>query len=105
MLLQTPLSRFHIGGILERIGLLNLRWLSPELSTLEDMELLATKAIASGCEFLNMSFHSTSLLPACSPFVRDEQGLQDFIRKIECFLKFAVDKKFEFSGLSGALNE
>jgi len=56
-------SRMHVGGFLERAGMVNLRWLSPELSTGKDMITLARNCLQRGASYLNMTFHSTTLLP------------------------------------------
>lgn len=99
---KPPLSKLRLLGILDRLRLLNFHWLSPELSTGEEMVSLAKRFVKSGHNFLNMSFHSTSLLPGKSPFVRDEADLEIFLNKIEIFLKYAVDNNFQFSPLADA---
>jgi len=98
-------SRLHVTGILERAGIVNLRWLSPELSTGEDMVKLAKTALARGCSFLNMTLHSTALLPGKSPYVQTEADLEKFLGKIEMLLKFAAREGVIFSRLSEALSE
>lgn len=102
---NRPLSRYHFLGILDRLRILNRRWLSPELSSGPDMILLSKKFVQTGHRFLNMSFHSTSLIPGKTPFVRNQQQLEKFLCAIEMFLQFAVDQGMTFSPLSGALEE
>jgi len=92
--------RLHVLGILERAALLNRRWLSPELSTSKDLIRLAESFVAEGHSFLNMSFHSTSLLPGKSPFVKTSSDLSDFMNRIEAFLKYSVSKGYVFSRIS-----
>jgi hypothetical protein len=36
-----------------------------------------------------MFFHSPTLLPACTPFVRSEADVTDFLGRIDGFLAFA----------------
>jgi hypothetical protein len=103
LFLKSPFSRFHILGILERIGMLNRRWLSPELISFSDMIKLSKIFIKSGATYLNLSFHSTTLLPGCTPFVRDKDDLSDFLLKIRKFLEYAKKNNFKFEGISGAL--
>ncbi|OPY00829.1 MAG: hypothetical protein A4E61_01856 [Syntrophorhabdus sp. PtaB.Bin184] len=86
-------------GLLERSRIINLRWLSPEFSSGEDMLLLAERLVRQGTLFLNMYFHSTSLLPGKSPFVRDEKDLQRFLLKIRMFLQHARDAGWKFIAL------
>lgn len=99
---KSPISKLRLLGILDRLGLLNFHWLSPELSTGEEMVRLAKRFVKSGHQFLNMSFHSTSMLPGKSPFVRNKDELNDFMNKIEVFLKYATDNGFEFLPLADA---
>lgn len=99
------LSRYHILGFLDRIGVLNFRWLSPEVSNGVEMIQLSKSFTQRGCDYLNMSFHSTSLLPGRSPFVRNDQELGNFLNNVEMFLQFAVARGMSFRPLSAALEE
>jgi hypothetical protein len=94
------LSRFHILGALDRARLLNLRWLSPEESSGQEMVRLCKNLIHRGCNFLNLCFHSTSLLPGKSPFVLSDSELRSFLGAIESFLAFASSHEMRFLGLS-----
>lgn len=100
-LLATPLlRRLHLIGVLERMGVMNFRWLSPEVSSTADMVTLSRALIAKGCPTLNLSFHSTSLLPGKSPYVRSQRELEAFLHRIQQVLEFAARNNIEFSGLS-----
>jgi hypothetical protein len=99
--LTSPVSRrLHLNGILERIGLLNFRWLSPEVSSAADMITLSRALISKGCTVLNLSFHSTSLLPGLSPYVQSQSDLDHFLHRIEDVLAFAAGNHIKFSTLS-----
>jgi len=102
---KKPHSLYHVLGILDKLRILNHRWLSPELSSGSDMILLSKNFIRLGHRFLNMSFHSTSLLPGKSPFVRNQKQFEKFLHDIEMFLQFAVDQGMTFSPLSAALKD
>jgi hypothetical protein len=52
-----------------------------------------------------MSFHSTTLLPGKSPYVRSEADLDTFLASIEMVLKFAANAGFVFSPLAAALED
>lgn len=96
-----PLSRrLHVLGILDAAGILNRRWLSPELSTGKELIRLTKSFISEGYSFLNMSFHSTSLLPGKSPFVKSREDLSKFLNRIESFLKYSNMKGYVFSKIS-----
>ena len=103
LILNTPLYRFHLLGILDTLGLLNRRWLSPEHSTVEEMITLSKALIKNGHTVLNLSFHSTTLLPGKTPFVRTMQDLSIFLKKIERFIQFAAGNNWKFSVLSRVL--
>lgn len=104
-ILNGPFSQFHFLGCLDRLKILNLRWLSPELNNGEEMIRLAKTFIRLGRSSLNMCFHSTSLLPGRSPFVRNDQQLGTFLNNVEMFLRFAVARGMSFRPLSAALEE
>jgi hypothetical protein len=97
--------RLHIPGILNRTRLVNLRWLSPEESNLREMLALAKRSLLRGCSYLNMSFHSTTLVPGRSPFVRTQEDLERFLCSIETVVKYAANQGLVFSALSESLKD
>lgn len=101
-IMEGRLSQFHLLGLLDRLRILNLRWLSPELTSLKDMILLIKRFMVKGYSFLNLMFHSNSLLPGKSPFIRNEEGLQVFLNKIQTLLTFAAENNFIFLSLTAA---
>lgn len=90
MLQGEPHSKLHLLGLFDKLRILNYRWLSPETTNSADMISLSKIMIQKGCRFLNMFFHSTSLSPGKSPFVRDKAELQIFLSRIEEYLKFIL---------------
>jgi hypothetical protein len=100
---QGLARRLHLKGILERAHIVNLRWLSPELSSARDMIALATRLLRKGCAHLNMSFHSTTLVPGKTPFVRTSDDLKRFLRSTDELLRFVADQGVEFCGLAHSL--
>jgi hypothetical protein len=103
VVMRAPLRRLRIEGMLDRLGMINLRWLSPETSNAAEMIRLSKTFVATGHRFLNMFFHSATLLPGATYFVKDEGQLELFIRRIEAYLEFAADSGYEFAPLSRAL--
>jgi hypothetical protein len=95
--------KLHIRGILDVARIVNLRWLSPELSTAREMIALAKRELLRKCTYLNMSFHSTTLLPGKTPFVRTAQDLEEFLRRIDALVKFVASEGVVFSGLADSL--
>jgi len=102
-ILKKPLSRYHVLGILDRLRILNFRWLSPEFSSGSDMIRLSKTFIQSGHDFLNLTFHSTSLLPGKSPFIHNQKQLETFFYDVEMFLEFAVNRGMTFLPLCKAV--
>ena len=102
-LLNSPFSKIGLLGILDRLKILSFRWLSPELSDGPQMVSLSKNLIGRGYSFLNMSFHSTSLLPGASPFVQNERQFRRFMEDIKIFLSFALENGMEFLPLGKAL--
>ena len=98
-------SGFPALGILDRLGINNFRWLSPELSNGKEMIHLAKTMIRLGHRYLNIPFHSTTLLPGKTPFVRSAEQLERFLENLETFFKFAAENDFMFVPLSEATAE
>ncbi|WP_291322990.1 polysaccharide deacetylase family protein [Desulfonatronospira sp.] len=88
-------KRLHVAGILERLRLLNMIWLSPELTKTSDMIKLAKRMKKNNYPFINLTFHSTSLKGNLGPFVKTFSDERIFLQKIEAFLKFAIADGFE----------
>jgi len=82
-----------------------LRWLSPELSSARDMVALAKRTLWRGCTHLNLSFHSTTLVPGRTPFVRTARDLDIFLRSVEAVIKYAAAEGLVFGGLSHLLQD
>jgi hypothetical protein len=101
-ILAGHLAQWKLIGLLEWLNIVNFRWLSPELSDDREMIRLASNQ-SRKISSLNMSFHSTTLLPGASPFVRNEDELRAFLKRIEGFLQFAAKQGFAFAPLSNAL--
>jgi hypothetical protein len=102
---QGIARRLRLRGFLDRARIVNLRWLSPELSSARDMIALARRSLLRKCPYLNMSFHSTTLVPGKTPFVRTQQDLDQFFRSIEALIKYVASQGVVFSGLAGSLQD
>lgn len=67
-------------GVFSRAGLLARVGLTPEEMPLADVLRAIDVAIDDGVRLLNFSFHSPSVEPGHSPYVRDAADLRDFYR-------------------------
>lgn len=80
--------RLHAVGVLARLGIVNKVMLSPEGHTVAELKALTRTLIARGVRTLSLTFHSPSLMPGCTPYVRTEQQLGQFLDRIREFCDF-----------------
>ena len=89
-----------IRGLLHRLKILNKVELSPEMSTSQNMIALANRMQGLGFVYLNMFFHSTSLVPGMSPFVKNREDEINFFKRLEAFFSFTCKAGIESITLS-----
>ncbi len=77
---------FRTLGILARLGIIETLALCPELYRLELMIQLTEVALQRRLPILNFFFHSGSLVPGKSPYVRAPSELEAFLGSIERYL-------------------
>ena len=70
LLEAPPLRWLHLAGIVARIGVARRIVLSPELATTADMLTLSRRLLEHGVRHLQVFWHSPSLTPGLTPFVR-----------------------------------
>ena len=92
--------RLHLTGVLGRLGLLNKGHLSPEICTGAEMVRLAKTAITRNLPVVNLFFHSSTLCPGLTPFVRNAANLSEFLNRIRTLLQFAHEAGIESIRLS-----
>jgi hypothetical protein len=87
---DTPLARLRLPGILSRLGIVERLMLSPEGYDPVHHERITRSLLRQGCRTFTFSFHSPSVKPGCTPYVRDERDLERFLdacrRYFELFL-------------------
>jgi hypothetical protein len=69
----------RLPGILSRIGALDRLRLSPEDFTPAEHVKLTRALLAAGCRTFTFSFHSPSVHPGCTPYVRSEADRAQFL--------------------------
>lgn len=99
---RAPLGGFKLGSLLSRLHLLRKVWLSPEMETPATMMQLVRQMRSQGYEVLNLVFHSSALMGGCGPFVRSQSDEQAFMRKLNTFLRLALEDGIGFVTLSEA---
>lgn len=83
---HSALARFRVLGILDRLRILNKVELTPEVSTHKQMVALVTRMRDQGHGLVTMWFHSSTLMPGLTPFVKSEADAQAFLDEIRKFL-------------------
>ena len=74
-----PLNRLRLVGILWRLRLLRKITVTPEGHDEADVRRCIDACIARGDRVVNMFFHSSDLLPGCTPYVRTEADKRRFM--------------------------
>jgi len=80
------------GGLLARGRLLERITLSPEGSDLAAMCRLSRTLLERGERILTLSYHSPSLEPGHTPYVRDQRDLVVFLDRLSGFLSFFTEQ-------------
>lgn len=85
---RRSLDSLRLGGVLSRLGLLERSRLSPEGHTAADMIRLTRKLHALGRRVFTFYFHSPTVTPGCTEYVRDEAGRSAFLDRFRRYLDF-----------------
>ena len=75
-------------GVLSRSGAVNRVMLSPEGNTLHEMIALTRTLLADGLSLFSLTFHSPSVVPGHTPYVRSQADLSTFLTTIERYFEF-----------------
>ncbi len=78
----------RLRGVLARLHLLDRIVMTPEGITFEEQRRLTRAMLRRGYRVFSLTFHSPSLAPGNTPYVRDAAQLQSFLRRIEQYLEF-----------------
>jgi hypothetical protein len=85
--ISTATARaLHLPGIAARLGLLERLRLTPEGHSCADMLRQVRSALRAGVRSFMLTYHSSSLLPGATPYVRDTAGRTEFLRTLDRFL-------------------
>jgi hypothetical protein len=83
-----PLRRLRGPGILSRCGAVNRVMLSPEGNTYDEMVALTRALLTDGLTLFSLTFHSPSVEPGHTPYVRSQGDLTKFLATIEKYFEF-----------------
>ena len=80
--------RLHLPGVFARLGLFERIRLTPEGINLSELKRLTQTMLAVGRRFFVFSYHSPSVVPGHTPYVRSDSDLQRFLGLIDQFCEF-----------------
>jgi hypothetical protein len=86
--MNERLKALHVPGILARLGLIERITLTPEGISFEEQRRLTRALLRKGHRVFSFSYHSPSLAPGNTPYVRSEADLRAFLQRIEQYLHF-----------------
>jgi hypothetical protein len=85
-------QRLRVPGLLARTGLIARSALTPEGVPAEEQVRLIKSLMRRGHSFFTMTYHSPSLMPGNTPYVRNEAELRAFLERIETVLRVFRDE-------------
>ena len=85
-------ARMRLPGLLARSGLVARSRLTPEGVSAEEQCRLIEALAGRGQQIFTLVYHSPSLEPGHTPYVRDEAELADFLKSLERVLTFFRDR-------------
>ena len=87
------LRRIHAEGILDRLGVVRRIKFSPEQADTRRMKQLVDAYLAQQAPAMVMMFHSSSLVPGYSPYVKTEEDLRRFESRLGELFAFCVEQR------------
>ena len=85
-------ARLRLPGLLARSGLVARSRLTPEGVSAEEQCRLLEALVRRGRRVFTLAYHSPSLEPGHTPYVRDQADLAEFLRRIEQVLIYFRDR-------------
>lgn len=85
---SRPWSALRAIGVLSRLRITNRIMLSPEGSTLDEMQQVTQALLSQGVKSFTLSFHSPSVEPGHTPYVRSAADLERFLETLQRYFEF-----------------
>lgn len=82
----------RLPGLTARLGLLERLRLSPEGHSLKDMKRQTRTALARGERYFMLTYHSSTLLPGGTPYVRSVADREEFLHALESYFEFFMSE-------------
>lgn len=80
----------HAPAVMARLGLLERIKLTPEGILIEEAKRLVRHLLSRGHRVFVLTYHTPSLLPGCTPYVRTEEDLARFLDWLDEFYDFFI---------------
>ena len=84
--------RSLMAGVLVKSGLLERIPLTPEGIRAEDQMRMVRREVTFGHNYFNYAYHSSSLMVAGAPYVRNDQELEIFLADMDVFFDFFINQ-------------
>jgi hypothetical protein len=91
ILLGNPLRHAHAAGLARRLGLLQRVGLSPEGFSVDQQCRLLRTMYAAGHRVFMLTYHSPSLVPGHTPYVRSAEDLEHFLETLDFVIRFFME--------------
>ena len=85
---KPVLLRARVPGILARLGLLERIRLTPEGASLDDHLRLTDWLVGQGCKVFSIAYHSPTLEPGNTTYVRSQDALDRFLDTLDRYLAY-----------------
>jgi hypothetical protein len=90
---RDALTAFRGVGALAKMGAVNRIMLSPEGNSFDEMRALTEELFERGLRTFMFTFHSPSLEPGHTPYVRTRADLDRFLQDIERFCEYFMGER------------
>lgn len=85
---RPELGWLHLVGALARFRLLDKVWLSPEGFVVPEHRRLIGSLLGNGLRVFTFAFHSPSVVPGNTPYVRTERDLAELLARCRGFFEY-----------------
>jgi hypothetical protein len=82
----------RLPAVLARLGILERIKLTPEGITIDEARKLVRAMRARGTKVFTLSYHSPSLMPGSTPYVRNQADLDRFLGWLDSFYEFFINE-------------
>jgi hypothetical protein len=85
---HPALEATRVVGAMSRLGVVNKIMLSPEISSFDEMRALTRSLLQRGLRTFSLTMHSPSVMPECTPYVRSQAELGQFLDRVARYCDF-----------------